>query len=144
MRAMPFVYCIAWSVRGPTKVGKASNVPGRLAELQVACPYRLRVWGGIEVETDDQAFAIEADCHRALSQFALLGEWFRVAPKHARATMQSLAGVARKNWEPTPAETAARAKLLTQYQQAAAQRRLQHALAEARDLHKELGGRRWT
>lgn len=150
---MPCVYVIAWSPRGPSKVGKANNIPDRLASLQVACPYRLRVWGGIKTASEDDALILEADCHAALNKFALLGEWFRTSPKHAGTTLKAIAQSYFGNvqaWTPTPDEIAARARALAQTKRslsptsAAAIRRQTRTLDEARELHAELGGRRWS
>lgn len=144
---MPCVYVIAWSTRGPTKVGKASDITSRLASLQTACPYRLRVWAGISVPTDDQAHLLEAEAHDTLAPDAMIGEWFRLPPSHAKAALITIARRSYHGWElwrPSKEEREARANILNRTKKALSDQRNIMALQEARELHAELGGRRWS
>lgn len=64
-------YVIQAEAGGPIKIGKATDVMGRLRDLQVGYPFKLVLLGTIEIE--------ERDAHRALNQSRLSGEWFAVS-----------------------------------------------------------------
>ena len=57
--------------RGPVKIGRANDPQIRLATLQVASPYRLRLLGVL-----DNCGAHEPDFHWYLRNFKMLGEWY--------------------------------------------------------------------
>lgn len=58
---------------GPYKVGKTSDVSKRLAALQTANPFRLKVHFSIQ---EGDASGAERDAHNALAKHRLSGEWF--------------------------------------------------------------------
>lgn len=68
------VYFIQCGDGGPIKIGIAKAVNERLADLQVANPYELRLLG--YVPTDD-AEALEGRLHGQFYQLRIRGEWFR-------------------------------------------------------------------
>ena len=61
------------------KIGKARDVPRRLSQIQVGCPYRLHLFGVISCYSDQQAFAVEKAAHEVFAKKKVRanGEWFR-------------------------------------------------------------------
>lgn len=99
-----YVYIIAWSPRGPTKIGRAAKPIDRLFGLQTACPYRLRIYSA--VRTLD-AGGLEAAAHAKLQNQALLGEWFKCSPSQAKAVINALIeslSLRAEPWRPSKAE----------------------------------------
>lgn len=65
------------------KIGIAKNPWSRVADLQVGCPYALKVVAAIEFARRREALAIERATHALLSQEQARGEWFGVTPRSA-------------------------------------------------------------
>lgn len=91
--AIYFVHC---AVTGLTKIGLTSHEPiGRLSQLQVGCPTRLRLiaaaWGGMNEEK-----AI----HRRLRKLGLHrhGEWFAVSEEDAIGIARELEEHSGRPW----------------------------------------------
>ena len=71
-RTNPHVYFIRAEHGGPVKIGISNKIAYRLAALQTANPYRLRVIGVIPHGGE----ACERLLHRDFAQCRLHGEWF--------------------------------------------------------------------
>ena len=56
------------------KVGMTTNIDGRLAALQTATPFDLRL---IAVADQQDAYAVEHDIHSALAVYRVRNEWFQ-------------------------------------------------------------------
>ena len=98
------VYIIGWDKAGPVKVGRASNPVVRLAELQCAHPYRLRIWFAAVVEAT-VAHDFELATHRFLHSHRLTGEWFNVSAMTAHAALVKVIHEAEgtvERWRPHP------------------------------------------
>ena len=74
------VYFIQSHQGGPIKIGLARDVRLRLAALQTAHPYRLRVIGTIRGGRN-----VERRVHDSLSQRRMSGEWFDITEAEAEA-----------------------------------------------------------
>jgi hypothetical protein len=72
---------------GPCKIGRSTNVPGRLATLQAGSPQKLEVYavyvGGVGVEAKAHAMLAEKRAH---------GEWFDVTPDEAVRSVVAAGG----------------------------------------------------
>lgn len=79
-----FVYIIGSSRDGPLKVGIASHPPGRLGELQVGNPNRLRLYW---VYACPHGKEYEPLIHRILAPHRMAGEWFAVPIEAAMAAL---------------------------------------------------------
>jgi hypothetical protein len=66
-------YTYAIGLHKYVKFGRAMNVEGRLMDLQIAHPRRLRILGKIE-----SSMELEYHVHDALRKCACRGEWFRL------------------------------------------------------------------
>lgn len=66
------VYFIQATRGGPVKIGQSDRVERRLADLQSASPYPLRI-----VATLDGTCALERELHVLFAAHRLHGEWFR-------------------------------------------------------------------
>ena len=72
------VYFIqAGGLRGPIKIGVASNVNRRLVELQVANYKELQILTTIPCQTMAGALSMEKYLHDMLSSKRIRGEWFK-------------------------------------------------------------------
>jgi hypothetical protein len=70
---------------GLVKIGIATNVELRVAELQTANPFPLKVITTKEYSSKTQARSVEAGLHRLYSAERVSGEWFRIADVQALA-----------------------------------------------------------
>ena len=70
----PVVYFIG-AHNHPIKIGKATRVERRLAELQVGCPRIIHV-----LATTPGGFAMEREYHQRFIKHLLHGEWFSRHP----------------------------------------------------------------
>lgn len=70
------VYIAMHSDGGPLKVGIASDVFKRLAQLQTGNPVRLEIFAVDRFSDRATARAIEARMHQLLEPHVLCGEWF--------------------------------------------------------------------
>jgi hypothetical protein len=61
---------------GPVKIGLSINVKNRLATLQSACPFKLKILAIVSGGRSG-----EADYHRKFSSARLHGEWFERSPE---------------------------------------------------------------
>lgn len=79
-----FVYVIGLVFNGkpsrPTKVGISSWPGGRLAALQTASPYELRVVHAFRFEDRNRALDLEWITHKFYSEDRIRGEWFNIEP----------------------------------------------------------------
>lgn len=82
------------------KIGKARDIPRRLAQLQVGCPYRLSLLAYISCMSDKQAFAVEKAAHEMFQKRRIRadGEWFRL-PKVVEDEVIRFAEIARTRFE---------------------------------------------
>ncbi|MFC6720243.1 GIY-YIG nuclease family protein [Natrialbaceae archaeon GCM10025896] len=62
---------------GPIKIGRAKDPRQRLKDLQVACPFQLKLR---KTQTPDNALEVEKFLHRKFQKYHLQGEWFDVPP----------------------------------------------------------------
>lgn len=87
---MKHVYVIS---AGPKiqKIGVSSDPMGRLRELQISCPFRLRLISAFEVKDLPTAFRLEEQVHLELQEFNTSGEWFSVTPEEATTAVESAA-----------------------------------------------------
>lgn len=60
------------------KIGKANNIAQRIGELQIGCPFELRLMGSIACQGEAQAYNIESGAHDAFRPYLARGEWFRL------------------------------------------------------------------
>lgn len=70
-RQAQFVYFIQCGDAGPIKIGIAQNVERRLADLEIASPYPLRLLGVVSGGQER-----EGELHRRFASQILKGEWF--------------------------------------------------------------------
>lgn len=109
------VYLIAWSKRGPTKIGVSGKIVSRLAELQPGNPYRLRVFHAWHVGIGIRSFEIEATMKARFERYRLIGEWFCLPPKFLADAIQALArehATALNLWRPTAYQRTVRKRQL--------------------------------
>jgi hypothetical protein len=71
---------------GHIKIGTAKDVAARIADLQVATPFRLELIGKVE-----GGRALEQKLHRKLEKFCVGGEWFK-PNRDVRNEIQGLLG----------------------------------------------------
>ena len=132
----PAVYSIAWSSKGPSKIGVTGNLLVRLNELQTAHPYRLRIYFAALVLNGDRAFEIENAVLTDNSAKRLVGEWISVPPRDLARCIRWVCEERRivwKMWQPTEVQLARRlAKLEGRDSQF--EKRVTDAYAEARRL----------
>lgn len=109
-----FVYLIAWRPGGPTKMGIAHDVAARLAELQTACPYRLRVYAAFDCPAAaNHAAIIERRVLSTLRALRLEGEWLRLGATQCRMVLANVAdgeNIPLRRWRATAREAANRAR----------------------------------
>lgn len=67
------VYLIADELANYMKIGVANNIPKRLMELQIGCPYKLYLVSSISV---NNAFSIENKLHKKFKHLRHRAEWF--------------------------------------------------------------------
>ena len=97
------VYVVAWALRGPVKIGQATDPIARLGELQVGNPYRLRIFFAASIVHYD-ARDVEAAAHAHFASVRLLGEWFRLTTTEARNGIRALFekyDIGWDRWSPT-------------------------------------------
>lgn len=68
------IYFIQYGIDGPIKIGIARNPEWRLAKLQTACPYDLRLLATILGGASQ-----EARLHQRFAEYWIRGEWFKPA-----------------------------------------------------------------
>lgn len=74
-----YVYVIQMGNRNVFKIGKSNDPGGRLANLQTASPYKLRL---LHYFAADNASAAEEQLHAELNEKQMKGEWFRLTNEH--------------------------------------------------------------
>jgi hypothetical protein len=75
-----YVYFVKTTVKpSMLKIGKASDVTRRIAELQTGCPYDLELLGTVRCKSDMHAMEVERRAHSAFKRDRVRhrGEWFR-------------------------------------------------------------------
>ena len=70
------VYFIQCGTTGPVKIGMARDVRKRMATLQTACPFDLRLLAAIDGSAD-----LERELHQRFAEHRLRGEWFLPVPE---------------------------------------------------------------
>lgn len=70
-----FVYVIGRQ-EGPVKVGISCYPYGRLATLQIGCPFKLELLHTHKARSRNHALEHEDMFHRVYEQHRLIGEWF--------------------------------------------------------------------
>lgn len=75
------VYFILEEEKKYIKIGKANDVVDRLKSLQTGNPNKLELINVIRCKTPEQAFLIESEIHRILSEYRKNGEWFNYNKK---------------------------------------------------------------
>jgi hypothetical protein len=91
------VYVIA-GPSGPRKIGIATDVRSRLAQIQTACPFKVVLEHFDECSQVD-AELVEANAHTLLAGKRLYGEWFAASADEARdavAAAKERAGAPRR------------------------------------------------
>lgn len=95
------VFCGVYFIsngRGAVKIGQtASNISIRLAQLQSASPYRLKVCALID--SSDQK-RLEREIHKSLKDYRLEGEWFEMTEKQAVEIAVSHGGRSARLYSP--------------------------------------------
>jgi hypothetical protein len=133
------VYVIAWSARGPSKIGIAVRPAQRLNELQTCHPYRLKIYFAGMFPDRDSALKVEQRT-LAVSTERLQGEWIMLPPNQAaeavKATCQTL-GIAWNTWRATGIERETRDRQLSGVKGRI--KRAEAAMAEYVRLHDETG-----
>lgn len=66
-----WIYFAQVGADGPIKIGVSGNPWSRVAEMQTACPWELRLLAWRPGEAPD-----ERALHQKLAQFRMRGEWF--------------------------------------------------------------------
>lgn len=73
-----YVYFIKTAVHPQMlKIGKASNIERRMAELQTGCPYDLELVGSLKCLSERQALGLEKGLHRLFRHARARAEWFQ-------------------------------------------------------------------
>lgn len=101
------LYIIGWREKGPIKFGVATDPIKRVNDLQIAHPYRLRIYSAWWLHSAETAFAVESDCLKEVRLFALTGEWARITVEQARCVARCIFhrhGFEPERWKPTSAE----------------------------------------
>ena len=65
------VYFILCSTQRMVKIGHTNNMVKRLHQLQVGCPYELKV-----IKTMDGDYELEQELHKRFDHYRVQGEWF--------------------------------------------------------------------
>lgn len=90
-----YVYFIRMGDDGPVKIGIAKDPQGRLRDLQVGCPFPLKllatVSGGMEKEQR---------LHEELQEFRMEGEWFQPTPEVFAVVERELLAPSVTSWKP--------------------------------------------
>jgi hypothetical protein len=137
------VYVIAWSPRGPSKVGIADSVVSRLPELQVACPYRLQIYSAVIVKSVHHARQIERRVLTELAPFRTIGEWLKLTPSIVGQHVWFTAHLVDKNvekWFATSEERGKRLINLREHARQRAKQRADAAVSEAQTLGLNIKG----
>lgn len=89
-RKAGFIYVIGWCDDGPLKIGISKDPSTRLASLQTACPYKLRLYKSLHVS---DAESVEAEIHSYFNarQTNAKNEWFHVNGLDAKRIVESIA-----------------------------------------------------
>ena len=69
-----FIKCV--NQDGYIKIGKANEPKLRLKELQISCPYKLKIMAKIKFQNETQAYAIEKKIQKIFRKYKIRGEWF--------------------------------------------------------------------
>lgn len=77
-----YIYVIAGSPDGPTKIGITQDPEKRLRGLQTGHPERLAVYAERQVRAS-VVRQIEGECHRRLKDVRSQGEWFEMTAEQA-------------------------------------------------------------
>jgi hypothetical protein len=72
---------------GPVKIGITSNVNGRIAALQTACPYPLSLVHVFTAPNAECARETERAFHAVQARHRSYGEWFNLSPIEAMQLM---------------------------------------------------------
>lgn len=61
-----------------TKIGFAYDVPARVCNLQIGCPYELKLLGTIACL---DPVVVEEELHAIAERYRVRGEWFKLPPE---------------------------------------------------------------
>lgn len=137
------VYVVAFSPRGPAKIGKADNPILRLDQLQTGNPYRLHIFFAATLGNDDAANRIERAVHKLLDAQRLVGEWFKLPPSLVKAHLIGILDAGDdqwKVWRPSSDQRDARLWQLRSHNMKRATPRASEALSERQWLRREITG----
>jgi len=85
-----YIYLIQCEGRdGYIKIGSSHNVESRLADLQVGCPYKLKIIHTMKYPSKKEAQLAETRLHRTLKKWKIRGEWFQPSVRHHIMTIIS-------------------------------------------------------
>ncbi len=85
-----YVYFLkAWGECPLIKIGKAKNAEKRIANLQIGCPFTLKLLGKVKCKSDFHALQVEKLAHNIFYKQRKRGEWFKLSGKHT-AQIESL------------------------------------------------------
>ena len=76
-----YVYLIRMGRTKFYKIGKSNDPQGRLASMQTASPYKLKI---VHVFKADNAAAAEEALHHRLHEARMEGEWFKLTDEQQR------------------------------------------------------------
>ena len=79
------IYFIQSGTNGPIKIGQSDNPEERMAQLQIGCPYKLKliwVYKGADIT--------ESELHAEFGHERIRGEWFRPSKKIFRFMSEEL------------------------------------------------------
>jgi hypothetical protein len=80
-----YVYIIRMGQTNMYKIGKSNNPQERLADLQTASPYKLKL---LHVFQADNASAAEETLHKKFHQSKMEGEWFKLSNEERKILLQ--------------------------------------------------------
>lgn len=75
------VYFIGCQGHNAVKIGVAKDVPFRMMELQIGCPFKLYAAAVIQMKSQNSARMLESRLHQKYAPHRLNGEWFTIVPE---------------------------------------------------------------
>lgn len=82
------IYFIQCGENGPIKIGQSDDVEARMSQLQIACPYKLKL---LWVYTGNMY--TEKDIHREFSHERIRGEWFHPSRRLFKSIEKNLCNI---------------------------------------------------
>lgn len=85
-----FVYFIkAYGECPLIKIGRSKTPEKRMSQLQIGCPFKLKMIGFMKCRDDSHAKSVEKLAHNIFYKQRRRGEWFKLSEAH-RAQIESL------------------------------------------------------